>query len=69
MTKDEAQRECLKRWRARPVMDRQSYKQAEAFAGILDKDIEFRTMADKRRVIEAWLVKDIDKTREMASKI
>lgn len=69
MTKEEAQRECLRRWRARPVIDRQTYTQAEAFAATLDKEIDFRTMADKRRVIEAWLVKDIDKTREMASKI
>jgi hypothetical protein len=66
MTKDEAEREAIRRWRKLPVMDRQEFEQAFGFAALVEKEIDFRTMGNKIKVIAAWLIRDIIKTREFA---
>jgi hypothetical protein len=60
LSKDEAREETLRRWRALPASDRQTSEQAEIFAAALADQLDFRTMANRRRVIMGWL------TREMA---
>lgn len=60
MTKEEAQREVIRRWRELPVMNRQTYREALAFAELLVPAIDFHTMASKQRMIEAWLLRDLD---------
>lgn len=63
MTKDQAERDSLARWRALPVSQRQTFAQAAAFAGELEAEFEFRTMGNTRRVITAWLIRDIEGSR------
>ena len=60
MTKDEAQREAMRRWRELPIMNRQTHKQAAQFAEVLAAELDFHTMGSKQRIIEAWLVRDIE---------
>ncbi len=69
MTKDEAEREAIRRWRALPVMNRQTQSQAEVFAAALADELDFRTMGNERKVITAWLVRDIAKTVDAARRV
>lgn len=45
-------------------MDRQSFMQAQVFAAGLAEELDFRTMGNERKVIAAWLVRDILKTQD-----
>jgi hypothetical protein len=60
LTKDEAQREAMRRWRELPIMNRQTQKQAAQFAELLAAALDFHTMGNKQRIIQAWLVRDIE---------
>ena len=60
LTKDEARKEVVRRWRALPVMQRQTHQQADAFATSLVGAIGFRTMGDPQKLIMAWLVRDLE---------
>lgn len=59
MTKDEAHREVLKRWHALPLASRKTFDDALAFAKVLDAAIQFETLGIKSRIIEAWLIRDL----------
>ena len=60
MTKDEAKKEAIHRWRSLPVMSRRTHQQAEAFVRELARTISFHTMGSCERVMFAWLVRDIE---------
>ena len=60
MTKDEAKVEALRRWRALPEAERRTHDQAQVFAAGLAEELDFRTMGNERKVIAAWLVRDLD---------
>ena len=60
MTKDEARKEVVRRWRALPIMQRQNHHQAEAFATSLTGTLDFRTMGDPQKLILAWIVRDLE---------
>ena len=59
-SKDEARRETLQRWRALPVQSRRNVEDAANLADSLVRDMAFRTMADPKRLIFAWLVRELD---------
>lgn len=59
LTKDEAREEALRRWRALPEEERQTFRHAQVLAAGLAEELDFRTMGNIRRVIEAWLWNDI----------
>jgi hypothetical protein len=65
VTKDEAQREVLRRWRELPIMSRQTYAQAVQFAKTLVGAMQFETLANRDRLVEAWLVRDLQ-NRDLA---
>ena len=69
MTKEEAEREAIRRWRTLPIMQRQEFEQAHGFAAQVEAEFDFRTMGNKRKVIAAWLVRDIVKTQQIASEL
>jgi hypothetical protein len=60
LTKDEARREAIRRWRALPIQERQTHVQAGVFAAGLVEDLDFRTMTNRRKLIEAWLIEDME---------
>ena len=62
LTKDEAFHEALRRWHALPQEDRQTITQAQVFAAGLAGQLDFRTMGNERKVIEAWLLRDLVRT-------
>lgn len=59
MTKQEAEQEAIRRWYLLPSYDRESYEQAEAYASRLDAELEFPTITDRRRLIAAWLIREV----------
>lgn len=59
MTKDEAHREAIKRWQALPAASRKTLDHALDFAKVLDPLLEFETLGNKSRIIEAWLVREL----------
>jgi hypothetical protein len=66
LTKDEAFQEALRRWHKLPEEDRQTISQAQVFAAGLADELDFRTMGNERKVIEAWLVRDLEQRKEAA---
>jgi hypothetical protein len=60
LTKDEAHREAIRRWHQLPEGERQTPLHAQVLAAGLADELDFRTMGNRRRVIEAWLMEDID---------
>lgn len=59
MTKQEAEDEVVRRWYALPESERDSYEQAEAFALHLDAEMDFYTVTERRRLIAAWLIREV----------
>ena len=49
-------------------MERQTTDQAQVFAASLADELDFRTMGNERKVIAAWLVRDIEKTKQAAAR-
>ncbi len=66
MTKDEAFHESLRRWHQLPEEERQTISQAQVFAAGLADELDFRTMGNERKVIEAWLVRDLEQAKQAA---
>ena len=59
MTKQAAREEALKRWRALPADQRRNLDQAKIFAAALAEELDFRSMANTRKLIFAWLARDV----------
>ena len=62
MTKEEAHKEVLRRWRALPIMERQTLAHAMAFGPAVATQLNFRTMGNIERVATAWLIRDLQAT-------
>ncbi len=61
LSKQDAEREVLRRWSQLPPHQRLSYEDAEAYAKRLDAELDFRTMTSKEKLIAAWLIREIDR--------
>lgn len=59
MTKIEAEREAIRRWRELPRHERKTNEQAAAFAATLVEDLPFETSADRYTFLKGWLQKDL----------
>lgn len=61
LSKQDAEREVLRRWYLLPPDQRGSYEHAEAYSKRLDIELEFRTMTSKQKLIAAWLIREVDR--------
>lgn len=59
MSKTDAEREAIQRWRALPKAERATNDQAALFARSLMDDIVFATSGDRYQFIKAWLQRDL----------
>jgi hypothetical protein len=66
MTKQEAEQEAVRRWYLLPEHQRETYEQAEAYAGRLDAELEFHTVTERRRLIAAWLIREVTEQNNLA---
>jgi hypothetical protein len=66
MTKQEAEQEAVRRWNLLPDDLRDSFEVAEAYAERLDNELDFPTVTSRRRLIEAWLIREITSARRLA---
>jgi hypothetical protein len=60
MTRDQAQQAALARWRELPKPN-QTILNAVEFAKLLAPTLEFHTIANREKVIAAWLVQDVER--------
>ena len=60
MTRDEAQQAALARWHELPK-NNQTVSNAFEFAKVLVPTLEFHTVANREKVIAAWLVQDVQR--------
>lgn len=59
LSKVDAQRECIRRWRALPREQRSTNEQASAFAASLLEEIVFPTSGDGCHFIRGWIQRDL----------
>jgi hypothetical protein len=64
MTKEEGEAEAVRRWRMLPLHDRATCEDAEAYAERLVRELDFFTVTDRKRLIAAWLMRDMFRMRE-----
>lgn len=67
MTKAEGEAEAVRRWRMLPLHDRATCEDAEAYAVRLNLELDFPTVTDRKRLIAAWLMRDMFKLREQTA--
>jgi hypothetical protein len=65
MTKQEAELEAVRRWYLLPEHQRETYEQAEAYALRLDYELDFHTVTDRRRLIAAWLIREVTTVKNL----
>jgi hypothetical protein len=63
MTKEDGEREAIRRWLLLPEHMRQSYEDAEAFAKRLVIELNFPTVTSRERLIAAWLMRELFRSR------
>jgi hypothetical protein len=64
MTKQEAEQEVIRRWNLLPEHLRETYEQAEAYALRLDLELVFPSVMDPRKLIAAWLIREVTIKRQ-----
>ena len=62
--KTDAEQEVLRLWRTLPLQDRLHHNQAIAFAKAIAGTIDFDSLGNHDKIIEAWLVRDLLRTQE-----
>lgn len=67
MTRDEAEKEVVRRFHQLPLHVRQDFGRADALADELAEDIVFESALGHRRMIAAWLILEIARTREASA--
>ena len=65
MTRQQAEQEALRRWYDLHPSQRETYEQAEIFAGHLEVELDFYTVSSKHRLIAAWLSREIAGARNV----
>ena len=64
MTKEEAQKEAIRRWRELPLSN-QTTDVAVEFAKVLLAVLPFETLGDRQKIITAWLVRDVQSRKNV----
>lgn len=67
LTKEQAEAEAIRRWYQLPPHLRQTPEDAEAYAIRLDRELEFKTVTSRSRLIGAWLIREIFRARDAAA--
>ena len=58
-SREDAEREAIRRWSMLPANSRQTCDDAEAYAARLVVDLEFYTVTSRQRLIGAWLIREL----------
>jgi hypothetical protein len=69
MTKQDAEREAIRRWSLLPAFERQSYDDAIAYSKRLELDLEFHTVTNRQKLIAAWLIRELDRTHHRDARL
>ena len=64
LTKQDAEREAIRRWYELPEDLRQTPDDAEAFAAYIVDDLVFPSVTSRERLLGAWLMRELFRSRE-----
>ena len=64
LSKDEAEREAIRRWYQLPPHEWLTYEDAEAYSWRLAEDLDVRTITDRRKLIAAWLIRELVRAKD-----
>ena len=64
LSKDEAQREAIRRWYELPADMRQTPDDCEIFAEHIAPQLEFESVTSRQRLLAAWLMRELFRSRE-----
>lgn len=62
-SREDAEREAVRRWSMLPAHSRQTCEDAEAYAAHLLVDLEFYSVTGRQRLIGAWLIRELFRTQ------
>jgi hypothetical protein len=62
VNKQEAEVEALRLWHALPPENRSDIVHALAFAQLIAKTLPFDTLGQHDKIVQAWLVRDLQRT-------
>jgi len=62
-SREDAEREAIRRWSMLPAPSRQTCEDAEAYAARLVVDLEFYSVTGRQRLIAAWLIRELFRTQ------
>jgi hypothetical protein len=64
LSKDEAQREAIRRWYELPADMRQTPDDCELFAEHIAPQLDFDSVTSRERLLAAWLMRELFRTSE-----
>ena len=67
LSRQDAEREVIKRWYLLAPFQRETYEDAEAYATRLDAELDFYTVTSRQRLIAAWLIRELHRVWEAES--
>jgi hypothetical protein len=59
MTKQDAEREAIRRWYALPAHQRETQDDAAAYSHRLAGELDFHSVSSRQKLIAAWLIREI----------
>lgn len=62
LSRQDAERESIRRWLQLPPHNRRTCEDAEAYAARLAVDLDFFTVTSRQRLIAAWLIRELFRT-------
>ena len=65
MTKQDAEREVIRRWYLLPAEDRETQDDAVNYSFRLDQELEFDSVSTKQKLIAAWLIREMEQIRDL----
>ncbi len=65
LTKQDAEREAIRRWYQLPAHERQTQDDAANYSHRLAGELEFDSVTTKQKLIAAWLIREMEQIRDL----
>ena len=65
LSKQDAEREAIRRWYQLPAEDRQTQDDAANYSHRLATELDFDSVTTKQKLIAAWLIREMEQLRDL----
>ena len=65
ITKQDAEREAIRRWYLLPAEERQTQDDAANYSHRLAGELDFESITTKQKLIAAWLIREMEQIRDI----